>query len=167
MSFIDAVAASPEWRDACEEREQAPDLTSLAPYVVDDIRVECAEAGQVILLLESPHTLETCRGFPLAGPSGLAVATHLRSTLRIPGDVPNCPIGDVLRNHRCNDHLRKTGVMNVSQLPMQSTAYLCEARAEFDELLFRRLKHHLQQSEGRETNRPLDQKKSSACWSSV
>ena len=140
MSFLQSLRASEEWGEACEELEANPDLTNLERYVVADIDVEHDNAGHAILLLESPHALETCRGFPLAGNTGLEVAAHLRSVLHIPEDLPNCPLGDILQNHRCNDRLRRIGTMNVSQLPMQSSAYLCAARSEFDELLFSHLR---------------------------
>ena len=134
MSFIESLNASTEWRNACGAEEVAPDLTEIERYIVDDIAAEPDQPRQVILLLESPHTLEACRGFPLAGTSGLAVAKHLRSVSCIPEPLSGCPLGDILRHHRCHDRLRSIGVKNVSQLPMQSSAYLCGARLEFHEL---------------------------------
>ena len=139
MSLLGSLEASSEWREACRGLDPPPVLADLAPYVVRDIPVERVDAGHAILLLESPHTLETCCGFPLAGASGLAVADHLGPALRIPGDQPKCPLGDILRNHRYNDRLRRLGVMNVSELPMQSTAYPSCPKSDFEDLFLRHL----------------------------
>ena len=138
MSFLVSLKASKEWQRACDTSGSLPDLDELEQYVVHDIDVERTDVDHAIMLLESPHDLETCRGFPLAGSSGLAVARQLRSVLCVPDEVANCPLGDILRNHRCNDRLRRIGVMNVSQLPMQESPYLCEVRSKFHEPLFTR-----------------------------
>ncbi len=136
LSFLDELPRTDYWR----ERDDRPHLASLTPYVVDDIRCGEPDGPNVILLLESPHTVEVCRGHPLAGQSGADVTKALRSVVNVPNCPDDCPFGEVLQEPAIDDRLKRFSVMNVSQLPMQSAAYLCPVRRAFDAILFSKFK---------------------------
>ena len=132
LSFLDELLRTRVW---CQSSGES-DLDRLSPYVVHDI--PCGEPGRprIILLLESPHTIEVCRGYPLAGSSGADVTTALRPILGVPDDPCDCPFGEMLQHPALDEYLQSFGVMNVSRLPMQSAAYLCPVRRAFDAILF-------------------------------
>ena len=132
MSFLDELLCTEYWR----QLEGAPDLENLVPYVVHDIPCGEPDRPKVILLLESPHTIEVCRGYPLAGSSGSDVTTAFRPILNVPDEPCDCPFGEMLQHPALDEYLQSFGVMNVSQLPMQSAAYLCPVRRAFDAILF-------------------------------
>lgn len=136
MSFLDALLRTNYWRGL----EEPPHLASLTPYVVDDIRRGEPDGPNIVLLLESPHTVEVCRGYPLAGQSGADVTKALRPVVNVPEGPDDCPFGEVLQDPAIDDRLRRFSVMNVSQLPMQSAAYLCPVRRTFDAILFSKFK---------------------------
>ena len=136
MSILDELRASDDWIGG-----NRPDLNRLNQYVVDDIPPREFGQSNVILLLESPHTDEVHHHYPLAGASGAAVTVALRQTLDIPDDIPpDCPVGELLQCPLLDERLRNFGVMNVSQLPMQSSAYPCPVQRDFDTVLFNRFK---------------------------
>ena len=135
MSFLDELAEEVDSTGAPRVRD------ALGPYVVEDIGIEGQERG-VVLLLESPHSMEVCRGHPLAGDSGLYVTRALSSTLSIPEAAENCPLGGILYEPGRRDvpSLRRIGLMNVSRLPMQSSVYPENVQGNFDRALFSPLK---------------------------
>ena len=97
---------------------------SLARFLVPDIGTYRNEL-RVVLLVESPHIHEVCHGYPLAGPekrsAGLIVKNKL-SKCRLNLDIPDGPIGSLV--YRGCDTVRRLGIMNVSQLPFQKSAYI-------------------------------------------
>ena len=136
MSILDELRDSDDWIGPANR----PDLNRLIQYVVDDIPPRELGRSNVILLLESPDIVEVCRRHPLAGKSGKGVTVALREILDIPDNVPNCPFGELLQYPLLDERLRNFGVMNVSQLPMQSSAYPCPVQRDFDTVLFNRFK---------------------------
>lgn len=81
---------------------------------------------RVVLLVESPHTLEVCHGYPLAGARATSAGRHVRDKLMEFGQglqLPEQPIGRLV--HQGFDAVQGLGIMNVSQLPFQSDAYDC------------------------------------------
>ena len=118
---------------------------ALAERYVADLVAERPDTGcatccpvKVVLLLESPHTAEVCRGYPLAGESGRDVAEKLTEWQLLPqaGEGNPDSIGQIVR---CgNPHVQWLGLMNVSNLPLQDVAYdLCNISPCL-ELLLRR-----------------------------
>ena len=136
MSFLDRLLRTNYWR----QLNDPPHLASLTPYVVHDIPCGAPNGPNIILLLESPHTVEVCRGYPLAGQSGADVTNALRAVVNVPESPGDYPFGEVLQDPAIDDSLKRFGVMNVSQLPMQSAAYLCPVRRTFDAILFSKFK---------------------------
>ena len=103
--------------------------TSLARFRVQDTGIDQAGLG-VVLLVESPHTYEVCHGYPLAGPQANRAGRHVRDKLVEWGlTLPERPIGELV--HQGNA-VQALGIMNVSQLPFQETAYDCTPWAEND-----------------------------------
>ena len=118
---------------------QVGDLRELEPYLVKDTPVPGGAGTFVVLLLESPHTMEVCRRRPLAGNAGLSVTRTLGQKLGMPDAALNCPFGEVVTN-RANigiAALRRIRVMNVCQLPMQLKTYPPYMRQRFGQLLRR------------------------------
>ena len=76
---------------------------------------------KVILLLESPHTEEVRRGHPLAGASGKAVTEGLGRNVPAMHGLSEA-FGRLVATSG-SEHVSKFGIMNVSQLPLQATAY--------------------------------------------
>ena len=150
LSFLDELSRTNYWRGLNEP----PDLDSLASYIVHDIPCGEPTGLKVILLLESPHTVEVCRGYPLAGRSGADVTNALRPIVNVPESPADCPFGEVLQDPAIDDRLMGFGVMNVSQLPMQSAAYLCPVRRAFDAILFNRFRTLRQRGAVNRENRP-------------
>ena len=134
MSFLGELPNTSYWDQAY------PDADRLASYIVHDIPCGEPQLPHVILLLESPHIVEVCRGYPLAGTSGSDVTAKLKQILNIPDDAYDCPFGEMLQLPDRDGYLNRFGIMNVSQLPMQSTAYLCPMRRAFGKVLFDRFK---------------------------
>ena len=119
-----------------EPSPSSPEFNTLQSYLVDDIRLSGTHSG-VVLLLESPHTAEIFHRYPLAGISGEDVTNALSCVFSIPQDYRHCPFGEILLGDLNTqvEHLNRIGVMNVSQLPMQSKIYSCSVRRSFDSLL--------------------------------
>ena len=83
---------------------------------------------KVILLCESPHTSEVCKGYPLAGDSGKDVTRVLSRWMPEhygfnQESIPS--IGELVAEQ--NPCVSWLGVMNVSELPFQDGAYCCRA----------------------------------------
>lgn len=117
MPFIQHLIAAPyDW--------QHLDASRLAAYEVHDIVPQPHENGNVILLLESPHTIEVLRGNPLAGRTGTNVTTALAGTLDIDQNERSWPFGDLLiANPAICPRLARVGAMNVCDIPMQTKFY--------------------------------------------
>ena len=90
---------------------------------------------RVVLLVESPHTDEVrpplcCDRYPLAGEAGKFTRGILDKYLRSIGgiELPDLPIGKLV-HIGCPHFIRQLGIMNVSQLPFQESAYqeVCDA----------------------------------------
>ena len=136
LSFLDKLIRSGYWRGL----NQPPDLGSLTRYVVRDIPCGTPSGAGVILLLESPNTIEVSRGYPLAGRSGADVTSVLGPIAGIPESPDDRPFGAVLQAATLDDRMKGFGVINVSQLPMQSAAYPYPVRRAFDAILFNKFK---------------------------
>ena len=136
MGFLDKLIRSGYWRGL----NQPPDLGSLTRYVVRDIPCGTPNGAGVILLLESPNTIEVSRGYPLAGRSGADVTSVLGPIAGIPESPDDRAFGAVLRAATLDDRMKGFGVMNVSQLPVQSAAYPYPVRRAFDAILFNKFK---------------------------
>ena len=111
---------------------QADFSNSLARFLVPDIGID--QAGlRVVLLVESPHTHEVCHHYPLAGPRGTNAGRIVRDKLvqcRPEPQLPRQPIGKLV--HQGHSAVQALGIMNVSQLPFQDTAYDCTPWVEND-----------------------------------
>ena len=97
---------------------------SLARFLVPDIGTYRNELS-VVLLVESPHIHEICRGYPLAGSEERSAGLIVRNKLVecSPNlDLPDTPIGSLV--YRGCDTVRRLGIMNASQLPFQDSAYI-------------------------------------------
>lgn len=74
-----------------------------------------------IFILESPHIQELKYQAPVAGPSGKTMAAKLL------GEVYNQPLGLLIKQNvesgNTDERLRKIGVMNVSNIPLQRKGY--------------------------------------------
>ena len=104
------------------------------------------EAGlRTVLLFESPGNDEVSHGHPLAGHSGRQV-TKAFSCYHPDFAALNEPIGCLLRRLHDGDtveqlsdvalrSLNSLGLMNVSLLPLQSTAYCLDVRVSYNDLL--------------------------------
>ena len=140
MTFLNDLGNSEFWRRARVAPEQPEfELTTLNRYVVQDIPPSQEAPGNLVLLLESPHRLEVCRQHPLAGESGLHVTDTLADVLQLPHSDPHCPFGAVLtpEARTRTRSLEGMGIMNASQLPMQSDPYPPPFRESFRPLLER------------------------------
>lgn len=94
--------------------------TLLNRHLVDDLTDHLPQEGRnTVLLLESPHKSEVRKRYPLAGNSGAIVA----------GAFISGTMGDILHNRCFDDRVirfsvfQRMGVMNVSRLPLQKSAY--------------------------------------------
>jgi len=83
-------------------------LEELKKYVVDDI---INEDTKIIFVLESPHTQEVKNGYPVAGKSGVDMSMVLFSISE--------PFGRLVHD----GELRGFGLLNVSNIPLQKSAY--------------------------------------------
>ena len=83
-------------------------LHELEEYVVDDI---VNEDTKVIFVLESPHTQEVKNGYPVAGKSGVDMSLVLFGISE--------PFGKLVYEKKLNGF----GLLNVSNLPLQKSAY--------------------------------------------
>lgn len=138
MGFLVDLGNSEKWRDSRAVPEHsASELAVLDRYVVEDVLPSQEAPGNLVLLLESPHRLEICRHRPLAGESGLDVTDTLSDVLELARSDRYCPFGGVLtaEARTRTRSLVGIGIMNVSQLPMQSDAYLPPVRELFCSLL--------------------------------
>ena len=120
----------------CEGPRQLED--DLAYYLVCDTLdrdVEgCRVLPRTVLLCESPHTDEVIHGHPLAGHSGLNVTKFLSANSSFDHAVcPVSPIGCLVLKGR-HGVLGSLGLMNVSQLPLQSKAYSCSLQRRYSQL---------------------------------
>ena len=138
MSFLVDLGNSERWRCSRPAPGQsASELAVLDRYVVQDILPSQETPGNLVLLLESPHRLEVCRQHPLAGESGLDVTDTLSDVLQLAHSDRYCPFGGVLtaEARTRTRPLVGIGIMNASQLPMQSDPYLPPVRNLFCSLL--------------------------------
>ncbi|MGK5095024.1 hypothetical protein WDW89_23815 [Deltaproteobacteria bacterium TL4] len=89
-----------------------------SPYLVKDL---VSEHKTVIFVFESPHTSEVKNGYPLAGNSGKSVTKVLNQLLY--NNQLDCdqPFGACLSQQ--HQHFQQLGIMNVCQIPLQSSAY--------------------------------------------
>lgn len=107
-----------------DDKARAAFSVGLKRFLVPD-RGTTQMGLEVVLLLESPHTdevePENIRDrYPLAGNAGREV----RDQLAVYGPrlgLPELPIGQLV--HQKAEAVRRLGVMNVSQLPLQSGPY--------------------------------------------
>lgn len=142
MPFLRRLRQTPYWAELTDTHNPAV----LEEYVVADIHPQDRQQRNVVFLLESPHTHEILRGHPLAGRSGTAVTKVLGEVLHVRPDEQNWPLGEVLtvcgrRAERALDpRLLRIGVMEVSELPMQMSAYRREHKRRFGAKLLKYLK---------------------------
>lgn len=90
---------------------------NLKDYFVDDL---VFEDTKVIFVLESPHTQEVKNGYPVAGKSGVDMAEILF--------MQKEPLGKLIYNR----DVKEIGIVNVSNYPLQHSAYL----TTFEEIFF-------------------------------
>jgi len=83
-------------------------LKELEDYVVDDL---VYKDTKVIFVLESPHTQEIKNGYPVAGKSGVDMSLVLFGLSE--------PFGKLIYEKK----LKYLGLLNVSNLPLQKSAY--------------------------------------------
>ena len=106
----------------------ARELMALQAFIVDDsigFRNESTEdSGRLyILLAESPHTCEVRHQHPMAGDTGKEVSRALGEKFGI-DSAENLPALGALLSRPCiEEPWRCFGIMNVSRLPLQKTAY--------------------------------------------
>ena len=98
------------------------DARYLKKYVVCDVP-RCVSDVKIVFLVESPHTEEICRGYPLAGSSGQSVTRNLIFDHHLQGKLD-----DKCRNTSIGKLVHKNiipwlAIMNVSLLPLQKIAY--------------------------------------------
>lgn len=101
---------------------------------------DCVSAqATFVFLLESPHIREVQVGAPVSGTSGLAMTRHLLGET-----CGRIPLGQlVLASARgartsadaCESQLQRIGLMNVCELPMQSSAYAASEKEEAQALI--------------------------------
>ena len=111
---------------------------ALRCFIVNDLTDHLHPCpGNVIMILESPHTMEIIAGHPLAGKSGREIFTAFSADLE--GDNyqedERCSytVGEVLY-YRIFDRFpcfRRIGVVNVSKLPLQKDAYPSSVQRKF------------------------------------
>ena len=77
-------------------------------YFVGDLIYEDTE---ILFVLESPHTQEVMMGYPVAGKSGRDMSKVLCSS--------NEPFGKLIHDKQ----LSKVGIINISNYPLQKSAY--------------------------------------------
>ena len=156
MPILDNIAAA-------LDREADELQMDLGDRMVED---SLDEAGlRTVLLFESPGNDEISHGHLLAGYSGRQV-TKAFSKYHPDFAVLNEPIGCLLRRLHDGDtveqlsdvalrSLNSLGLMNVSRLPLQSTAYCVDIRANYNDLLryFEAIKTTL---EGKEVARGVE-----------
>lgn len=138
MSFLVDLGNSESWRDSRPAPEHCEaELAVLDRYVVQDKLPSQQTSANLVLLLESPHRLEVCRQHPLAGESGLDVTDTLSDVLQLAHRHRHCPFGGLLtaEARTRTSSLAGIGIMNASQLPMQSDPYLPPVRGLFCSLL--------------------------------
>lgn len=107
-------------------------------FVVNDLTDHLHPClGNVIMLLESPHTMEILANHPLAGKSGQEIFTAFSTDLEGDNYQENkrCPytVGEVLY-YRLFDRFpcfRRIGVVNVSRLPLQKGTYPFSIQRKF------------------------------------
>ena len=80
----------------------------LKDYFVDDL---IYEETQVLFVLESPHNEEVKQGYPVAGKSGKDMSKILFDDLE--------PLGKLISERK----VRNLGIINVSNFPLQMSAY--------------------------------------------
>lgn len=93
----------------------------LQKYKVNDLNIDTAS---VIFVLESPHTGEVEAKYPVAGSSGRAITKTL-----FPNEKDFKALGKLLYDEKDTEQdnrLKNIGIMNISQIPLQMSAYLCE-----------------------------------------
>ena len=83
-------------------------LHDLDDYMVDDI---VNEDTKIIFVLESPHTQEVKNGYPVAGKSGVDISKVLFNL--------DEPFGKLVFEQK----IKNIGLLNVSNLPLQKSAY--------------------------------------------
>jgi hypothetical protein len=85
------------------------------PYLVKDL----VEDRKILLMLESPHRDEIEHEAPLAGRSGKSVTKVLKDGLSIDESNKEIAFGRLVKANKVN----KIGIMNISNLPLQMSAY--------------------------------------------
>lgn len=98
----------------------------MTDYKVPDLILNHAKV-RAVLILESPHSDEVSRGYPLAGSSGRAVSRFL--VRDIPGlrrEDENKAFGCLIR---CRE-VETVAVINCSQFPLNKTVYDCDCYRE-------------------------------------
>ncbi len=136
MSFIDLLANSEPLIQRVTTSPAPPDLNCLRPYIVNDI---LPNDPKLFLFFESPDVHEVCQGYPLAGASGRDVTRTLSEVFGIPEEHQSLPFGKALNTPELHNHpgLSEVGIMNVSNVPLQSTPYCTAVRQRFAPLLER------------------------------
>ena len=125
----------PLWDDLADALgAQAVDLAdALGDRVVED---SLNGDVRIVLLCESPSGNEISHGHPLAGTSGKEVTRAFAHYRLVSFVGQEEPIGCMLHSPPEDDGmLNSLGLMNVSNLPLSSSAYCHEARANYSELL--------------------------------
>ncbi|MDD5580773.1 MAG: uracil-DNA glycosylase family protein [Methylobacter sp.] len=85
------------------------------PYLVKDL----ADDRKILLILESPHKDEIEHEAPLAGRSGKSVTKVLKDVLSIAEADRESAFGRLVKAGK----VKKIGLMNISNLPLQMAAY--------------------------------------------
>lgn len=101
-------------------------LKLMEKYKVNDLNVDEAS---VIFVLESPHIEEIREGYPLAGSSGRAMTRVLfpsKKDFRYKCECKNQTYFQSLGKLIKDETITKIGIMNISQIPLQTAAYDCE-----------------------------------------
>ena len=124
-------------------RELITDIDFNNKYCVKDI---LSENVKIIFLLESPHNEEVKCKYPLAGKSGVNMTKFFCKVFNLSG--PKCcdkivPFGKLVKdahNSKITDNdfinkLKKIGIMNVCNIPMQMQVYCCDDIRKYCEIL--------------------------------
>lgn len=116
--------------------KQFIETKGLGRYIVDDLNLDKAE---VIFVLESPHKDEIEEKHPVAGSSGRAMTKILFPHEKDFKDGKTFKaLGKLLYDEKDTEHdhrLNNIGIMNISKIPLQMSAYACEDIKKNCELL--------------------------------
>ncbi|MGE4517226.1 MAG: hypothetical protein AB7D96_10245 [Arcobacteraceae bacterium] len=94
-----------------------------------------AKESKITFILESPHKNEICEGYPLAGKAG-------REISKILIEKSELPFGKEAKE---GSLINKVSIINVSQVPLQGSAYCCEKNKPSNINIYEKLKKLIEQ----------------------